>query len=77
MTLFTKVPSTKLISGPLYVKVTAGVIRRAGRVLIAQRSPNDLHPPKWEFPIRLQLRRVLLEYPLNTPSAWKIPAPAR
>ncbi len=32
------------------VQVTAGVIARAGRVLVCQRLPDDHHPGKWEFP---------------------------
>ncbi len=32
------------------VQVTAGVIARAGRVLICQRLPDGHHPGKWEFP---------------------------
>ncbi len=32
------------------VQVTAGVIARAGRVLVCQRLPDGHHPGKWEFP---------------------------
>jgi len=30
--------------------VVAGVIERAGRILIAQRKTDGAHPLKWEFP---------------------------
>ncbi len=32
------------------VQVTAGVIARAGTVLVCQRLPGGHHPGKWEFP---------------------------
>jgi 8-oxo-dGTP diphosphatase len=40
----------KITSRIVTVKVVAGVIRHSGRILIAQRSPVDRHPLKWEFP---------------------------
>lgn len=30
--------------------VVGGLIERAGRILIGQRSPEQAHPGKWEFP---------------------------
>jgi 8-oxo-dGTP diphosphatase len=41
---------TKVSGVPLSVKVTAGILRRSGRILITQRGPDDRHPLKWEFP---------------------------
>ena len=40
----------KLTTNPFDVKVTAGILERCGRVLIAQRSPSGRQPLKWEFP---------------------------
>ncbi|MDJ0784522.1 MAG: (deoxy)nucleoside triphosphate pyrophosphohydrolase [Desulfosarcinaceae bacterium] len=40
----------KLWPARIPVKVTAGVIRHAGRILIAQRAADDPHPLRWEFP---------------------------
>src|SRR5262245_26536862 len=34
----------------MLVHVTAGVIIRAGQVLVCQRSASGHHPGKWEFP---------------------------
>lgn len=31
-------------------RVVAGLLRRDGRILIAQRRAQDRHPLKWEFP---------------------------
>lgn len=43
-------PTSNLTTGPPCVKVTAGIIQRSGRVLIAQRGADDRQPLKWEFP---------------------------
>ena len=40
----------KITPGPTSVKVTACVLQRWGRVLIAQRGPDGWQPLKWEFP---------------------------
>lgn len=32
------------------IRVTAGVLARAGAVLVCQRRPDAPHPHKWEFP---------------------------
>lgn len=40
----------KVTSVSRSVKVTAGIIQRAGRVLITQRRAEDRQPLKWEFP---------------------------
>jgi 8-oxo-dGTP diphosphatase len=40
----------KITTGPTSVKVTAGILQRSGRVLIAQRGPGGGRPHKWEFP---------------------------
>jgi 8-oxo-dGTP diphosphatase len=32
------------------VQVVAAIIERAGRILICQRTPEQSHPLKWEFP---------------------------
>lgn len=45
-----KTPIPKVTTGPQSVKVTAGILQRSGRVLIAQRSADDPQPLKWEFP---------------------------
>lgn len=45
-----KAQTQKITTGPPIVKVTAGIIQRSDRVLIAQRSADDRQPLKWEFP---------------------------
>jgi len=42
--------TSKVVTSPYSVKVTAGIIQCSGRVLIAQRSADDRQPLKWEFP---------------------------
>jgi 8-oxo-dGTP diphosphatase len=32
------------------LQVVAGIIEREGRILICQRTPQQSHPLKWEFP---------------------------
>lgn len=43
-------PTSTVTTVPRCVKVTAGIIQRAGRVLVAQRSADDRQSLKWEFP---------------------------
>ena len=38
------------MSAPPATVVTAAVVRRNGRVLIARRLPGGRHPGRWEFP---------------------------
>jgi 8-oxo-dGTP diphosphatase len=48
--MWTELPDEMADDGGAPVRVSAGIIRRNGRLLVCQRRPDQDHSLKWEFP---------------------------